>query len=151
MMPRLRRLLTGSAGPSSEDRIEQPSPLPGWRWGLLLAWFMRALALLWLMKGLSAWSVILGIWTPAVEGFEARETGYQAIIIYFAVVDLVAAVGLWLVSTWGGVMWLLAVMSYLIFSAFFPSVLSSNLVISGLFLILVVVYLAVSWLSARDE
>ena len=38
--------------------------------------------------------------------------GYQATIIYFAVIDLMAAVGLWMASTWGGVLWLLAVMSH---------------------------------------
>jgi hypothetical protein len=41
-------------------------------------------------------------------------------VIYFAVIDQVAAVGLWLTSVWGGVMWLLAIMSHLILGFFFP-------------------------------
>ena len=53
------------------------------------------LALLWIMKGLSAWAVILGIWTPSGH-FEIRSTGYQATIVYFALIDLIAAVGLWM-------------------------------------------------------
>ena len=69
---------------------------------------MRLLALLWIVKGLSAWAAILGRRTPGRPTFEARSPAARRRSIYFAVIDLVAAVGLWLASTWGGVMWLLA-------------------------------------------
>ena len=85
----------------------------------------RILALLWIMKGLSAWAVILGIWTP-IGHFESRSTGYQSTVIYFALIDLIAAIGLWMASTWGGIMWLLAVLSHLILAAFFPGIVSSG-------------------------
>ena len=32
----------------------------GLRWGVILTWFMRILSILWIIKGLSAWAVILG-------------------------------------------------------------------------------------------
>jgi len=131
------------------DRIEEaPSPAR-MRWGMVLTWFMRLLAILWIMKGLGAWAVILGVWSPGGL-FEARTTGYQASVIYFALVDLVAAVGLWMVSTWGGVMWLLAVMSHLILAAFFPRIVSGGAATPILFLFLLVTYLTVSWLAARE-
>ncbi|MGO4705404.1 DUF6163 family protein [Microvirga sp. 2MCAF38] len=120
------------------------------RWSFVLTWFMRILAILWIMKGLSAWAIILGVWTPAGL-FETRSTGYQATIVYFAVIDLVAAVGLWMASAWGGVMWLLAVMSQLILAAFFPRIVSTSplmLILSACF---VAAYLAISWLVAREE
>lgn len=133
------------------DRIEERAPAPtSMRWGFILTWFMRVLAIVWIMKGLSFWSVILGIWTPAGQ-FEARSTGYQATIIYFALIDLIAAVGLWMASTWGGIMWLLAVMSHLILAAFFPAIVSSGLLTIVFFLTLVAVYIAVSWLAAQEE
>src|SRR5918993_5435725 len=75
------------------DRIEErPAPQGFMRWSFVLTCFMRILAILWIMKGLSAWAVILGVWTP-IGQFEARSTGYQATIIYFALIDLIAAVG----------------------------------------------------------
>jgi uncharacterized membrane protein len=77
--------------------------------------------------------------------------GYQATIIYFALIDLIAAVGLWMASTWGGVLWLLAVMSHLILAAFFPGIVSGGFVTMSFFLTLIVVYLAISWLAAREE
>lgn len=130
-----------------EDRSQAQSSM---RWSFVLTWFMRVLAIIWIMKGLSSWAVILGIWTP-IGQFEARSTGYQATIIYFALIDLVAAVGLWMASTWGGIMWLLAVMSHLILAAFFPGIVSSGILTFLFFLTLVAVYIAVSWLAAREE
>jgi hypothetical protein len=133
------------------DRIEERAPAPAsMRWGFILTWFMRVLAIVWVMKGLSSWSVILGVWTP-IGQFEARSTGYQATIIYFALIDLIAAVGLWMASTWGGIMWLLAIMSHLILAAFFPSIVSSGILTIVFFLTLVAVYVAVSWLAAQEE
>lgn len=133
------------------DRIEErPAPSGVMRWSFVLTGFMRVLAILWIMKGLSAWAVILGIWTP-IGQFEARSTGYQATIIYFALIDLVAAVGLWMASPWGGIMWLLAVMSHLILAAFFPTIVSSGIMTVAFFLTLIAVYLGMSWLAAREN
>ena len=131
------------------DRIEE-RPAPAFvRWTVILTWFMRVIAILWIVKGLGAWATIVGALPDA--GFEGRSLGYQATLIYFAVIDLVAAVGLWMASTWGGVLWLLAVMSHLILAAFFPRIVSASPLTMALLLGLIVFYLVVSWLSAREE
>jgi hypothetical protein len=131
------------------DRIEERVDQRALRWTMILTWFMRLLAMLWILKGLTAWAVILGVFPPA--GLEGRGTGYQATIIYFAVIDLVAAVGLWMASTWGGVLWLLAVMSHIILAVFFPRIVSGGPITLGVFSALIGIYLIVSWLSAREE
>ena len=134
----------------ASDRIEVQQASPAaMRWSAALTWFMRILALVWIMKGLSAWAVIIGVWTP-IGHFEARPTGYQAIIIYFALIDLVAAVGLWMASSWGGIVWLLAIMSHLILAAFFPDIVAGGMPVMALSLALITVYLALSWLAARE-
>ncbi len=146
----------GSQGQSAADRDyisdrieERPASPAAKRWASILSWFMRLLALLWIMKGLSAWAVILGVWVP-IGNFEVRSTGYQATIIYFALIDLVAAVGLWMATSWGGIMWLLAIMSHLILAAFFPLIVAGGMPTTVVFLTLIIVYLAVSWLAARE-
>ncbi len=131
-------------------RAEEPGAVRAARWERVLIWYMRVLALLWIAKGLSAWALILGAGYP-VPPFEARSMGHQATVIYFAVIDPIASVGLWLASVWGGVMWLLAVMSHLILSFFFPAVVPSNVVSTAFFVAAMVGYLAVSWLAAFDE
>lgn len=127
-----------------EPRRQRP------RWTLALVWFMRLLALLWIAKGLSFWSVIVGAQNP-LPPFEARSLGFQATVIYFAVVDLIAAVGLWLVATWGGVLWLLAVMSHLILATFFPGIVPVNGALAGVYVALMASYLAISAMAARED
>jgi hypothetical protein len=135
---------------SEEEGLEgHPAPRAV-RWNFILVWFMRMLALMWIAKGLGYWAVILGA-DNAPTPFEARTTGFQATTIYFAIIDLVAAVGLWLTSTWGGVLWLLAVMSHLILTVFFPHIVTGGPVLIGLFVSFIVGYLLISWLAASDE
>ena len=147
---------SGGRGPldfakSLPDEGIRDNPAPrSVRWSLILIWFMRVVALLWITKGLAAWAALLGVGATAVP-FEARPTGYQATVIYFAVIDLAAAVGLWLTSTWGGVLWLLAVMSHLILAVFFPFYVPGGVVLIGLFSAFIVGYLTISWLAAGEE
>jgi hypothetical protein len=145
-----RDLPLASNDDALRDRSVEHMPDRQWRWDRVLVWYMRLLALLWIAKGLGSWALILGVGYP-IPAFEARLTGAQATVIYFAVIDQVAAVGLWLTSVWGGVMWLLAIMSHLILGFFFPSVVPSNVVSIMFFLGFILVYLIVSWLAAREE
>jgi hypothetical protein len=144
------RFVRGVADMADEDdRLLAAAPTKHLRWNRVLVWFMRIMALCWVAKGLIAWGGILGIsgGTP----FELRPTGYQATTIYFAVMDLVAGVGLWLTSTWGGVLWLLAVMSHLILAVFFPRFVANSALLISLFIVALMMYLTISWLAAVDE
>lgn len=136
--------------PADDDLLREAAPEGGLRWHTVLVWFVRILSLCWLVKGLSAWAIILGIASSATP-FEGASTGYQAVLIYFAVFDLVAAVGLWLTSNWGGVLWLLAVMSHLILAVFFPHFVSNSALVLSLFIFAITIYLIVSWLAAAEE
>jgi fatty acid desaturase len=134
----------------SEEGMDERPAARAVRWNFILVWFMRMLALIWIAKGLGYWAVILGA-DSAPMPFESRSTGFQATTIYFAIIDLVAAVGLWLTSTWGGVLWLLAVMSHLILTVFFPRIVTGGPILIGLFLSFIVTYLLISWLAASEE
>lgn len=120
------------------------------RWRLVLVWFLRLLSIFWLAKGLMAWMVIFGVAADAQPPFENRLLSFQAIIVYFAVIDLVAAVGLWLTSTWGGVLWLLATLSQLLLSFFFPRFVPLTSWMVGLYVALMAVYFLVTW-AAENE
>lgn len=118
---------------------------PGLRWNIVLVVFLRLVAMAWLGKGLLSWATIL------TGGIEGRATTIQAIVIYFALIDVIAGVGLWLTATWGGVLWVLAITSYLILGTFFPRVvvLSEFTLISHV--LLIAGYLTLSWLSAQER
>lgn len=120
------------------------------RWRSALVWFLRLLSAFWLAKGLLAWAVIFGLGAQADPPFEARLLSFQAIIVYFAVLDLVAAVGLWLTSTWGGVLWLLATLSQLLLGFFFPRFVPLTLWLVALYLALIALYFLLTW-AAENE
>ena len=149
MILRRQRRLEPAQDPDGEGLAERAPAPRVVRWDLVLTWFMRAVAILWVLKGVGAWAVILGV--QAQVPFEERSLGFQATMIYFAVIDPVAAVGLWLASAWGGVLWLLAVMSHLILAFFFPRVVTGGLLTTVLFSLLISAYFVVSWLSAKDD
>lgn len=120
------------------------------RWRLTLVWLLRLLSVFWMAKGLMAWAVIFGIGGEGQAPFESRLLSFQAITVYFAVIDLVAAVGLWLTSTWGGVLWLLAAISQLLLGFFFPRLLPITPWMAGSYIALIAAYFLASW-AAENE
>ena len=119
-------------------------------WERILVWFMRVMAFVWILKGLVAWMAIIGTPLPGIPGFSGLPTSAQATVVTFAVLDLVAAIGLWLTSTWGGVMWLLAVMTNVAIAMLRPGEIGTSPVLAGLQLALVVSYVTLSWLASRE-
>lgn len=128
--------------------VEERKPI--FRWDLALVWFMRLVGLVWVAKSLVYWAILLGV-MPGVAPFEEQPLQWQAIIVYFAVIDPVAAVGLWLTSTWGGVMWLLAAISCILAGILAPhAVVSAPILLAGVGA-LVGAYFLLSWYASRIE
>jgi hypothetical protein len=75
-------------------------------WSDALVWFMRAIAWIWVAKGLFNWGLALGAFSRFGD-FSQFSRPLQGSIVFFAAVDPLAAVGLWLAAPWGGVLWLL--------------------------------------------
>jgi len=87
--------------------------------------YMRVVALLLLVAGLARACQILGILTPDALTFENLEPAKRASAITLLLVDLFAAIGLWVGAAWGPVMWAVAlaveVTMYTLFSDLFGS------------------------------
>src|SRR5258708_14409769 len=84
--------------------------------------FLRVMAGVALWKGLCHWAVICGIRAPLRVGFDSYSTPYQVATVFFAVIDLVAGVGLWLAAPWGAVVWLTSVISMAAVELLFPQI-----------------------------
>jgi hypothetical protein len=122
-------------------------------WDRVLVWYMRIVALAWIAKGLHAWLIILGADPAGGPALDAMAWPRAGALVAFAVLDLVAGVGLWLTSTWGGVMWLLAVMTHIVVGllggpAALPVV---SEVVVGVESALVLAYVLLSWLASRED
>lgn len=88
------------------------------RWSLALTIFFRVVALLWIVEGLAQWRRIL---LPASGAFLDQSDATIAATIFFAVLDPIAAVGLWLIAPWGGVVWLLTLFAQIFVAAAKPA------------------------------
>ncbi|WP_342363053.1 DUF6163 family protein [Terrarubrum flagellatum] len=118
------------------------------RWTLQLSFFMRAVAAAWFVKGVTWWMDIFGF--DQAADFESKRAAVKAVTIGFGVMDLVAAVGMWLLSAWGGVMWLLAVTTEIVLTFVAPRVFTVTTTRIATLVALVVIYLFLSSLSARE-
>jgi hypothetical protein len=91
-------------------------------WTRRLVLFLRVMAGVSMIKGLYHWSRVCGIGVAPNDLYAYHSIAWQAATVFFAVIDLVAAVGLWLAAAWGAVIWLTAVASMLAVEIFFPQV-----------------------------
>jgi hypothetical protein len=124
---------------------------PKEKWAARLVVFLRVMAVVALLKGLYHWAVVCGIDAPSLAGFEAYTTPYQSATVFFAVIDLVAAVGLWLAAPWGAVVWLTSVISMAAVEALFPQIYGGQLWVVGIELALLGAYLWLALLAAREQ
>jgi hypothetical protein len=120
-------------------------------WTEYLVLFLRIMAVVSLIKGLYHWTQVCGIGVPADEGFETHTVAWQSATVFFAVLDLIAAVGLWLAAAWGAVVWLASVVSMAVVEVFFPQVFGGSLFIVLVEMTLLGVYLFLAIVSAREH
>jgi hypothetical protein len=121
-------------GESSLSAVEED------RAGLQLVVFMRLLAGLWVIQGLGQWGTILLPSQPFLDDGNSLRGGA---VIFFAIYDLVAAMGLWLAAPWGGVIWLLGACAQIVVTWGVPGSFSIFWAFANI--ILIVVYFVLTW------
>lgn len=131
----------------SSDRIEPDDNA----WTRRLVIFLRIMAVVSVAKGLYHWAQVTGFVGGEEEAFENQSMAWQTATIYFAVIELVAAVGLWLAAPWGAVVWLTTVVSMAVIELMFPGIYGGSLTVVGLEALMLAAYLALAWMSARER
>jgi hypothetical protein len=119
-------------------------------WTERLVVFLRVMAVAAMFKGLYHWAAVCGF-IGEEGGFEAHSQAWQATTVFFSVIDLVAAVGLWLVAPWGAVVWLTATVTMIMIQLFFDQVYGNNAVIVAASVLAILIYLILSLLAAREH
>jgi hypothetical protein len=127
---------------------EEQAPVTVWTDRLVM--FVRTMAVLSMIKGLYHWAVVCGFLGPE-GGFEIQPVPWQTATVYFAVIDLVAAVGLWLGAAWGAVVWLTAAVSMAAVEVFFPEVYGGRISVIVAEAVLLFGYLFLAVQSAREH
>ena len=130
-------------------RVDKPA-LSKMPWTGRFVLFLRVMAVLSLAKGLYHWAVVCGI-AGSAEGFEYQAIPWQTATVFFAVIDLIAAVGLWLAAVWGGVVWLTASVSMAAVEVFFPQVYGGRGWVVAVATVLLIVYIFLAIQAAREH
>ena len=121
------------------------------RWTRRLILFLRAMAAISMFKGLYHWAQVCGIGFGETLSFEYHSIAWQTATVFFAVIDLVAAIGLWLAAAWGAVIWLTSVASMLAVEIFFPQVFGGGWLTGALEGALLALYLWLALKSAQEH
>jgi hypothetical protein len=129
--------MASSPGKDMSDALGGPASQPGARMPLTMI-YMRLVALLLLLAGLARACQILGILVPDGLTFAELTAAKRASAVTLLLVDLFAAVGLWIGAAWGPVMWAVAlaveISMYTLFSDLFGSYPLRALVHAALFI-----------------
>jgi len=120
-----------------------------WSWSQRLVLFLRVMAGLALIKGLYHWSVVGGFIGEA--SFENYAVPYQTATVFFAVIDLVAAVGLWLAAPWGAVVWLTAMISMIAVEMIFPQIYGGRIWVMAAGLLCLCAYVVLALKAAGEQ
>ncbi len=120
-------------------------------WTGRLVLFLRMMAVVSIAKGLYHWAEVTGFVGGEDEAFQNQTLAWQASTVYFAVIELVAAVGLWLATPWGAVVWLITVVSMAVIELMFPAVYGGSLVVVTFEVLMLSAYLALAWMASRER
>jgi len=120
-------------------------------WTRRLVLFLRVMAMVSMAKGLYHWAEVTGFLGGGDEAFENQTLAWQASTVYFAVIELVAAVGLWLATPWGAVVWLITVVSMAVIELMFPSVYGGSVLVVAFEALMLAAYLALAWMASRER
>jgi uncharacterized protein DUF6163 len=136
-----------SVAAMSSDRIQRDENV----WTRRLVFFLRVMAVVSIAKGLYHWAQVTGFVGSEEEAFENQSMAWQTATVYFAVIELVAAVGLWLATPWGAVVWLTTVVSMAVIELMFPNIYGGSLMVVAFEALMLAGYLALAWMAARER
>jgi Family of unknown function (DUF6163) len=127
----------------AEDNLDETHH----RWSLTLVIFMRLVAVLWLAQGLVQWQIILSNTVP----FDALPPMHMGMVIFFAVFNLIAAVGLWMTTPWGGVLWIIATAAHGLSTLALPAFQTGGRIVLAVDVALVLAYFVIHWYASQER
>ncbi|MEJ8573697.1 DUF6163 family protein [Microbaculum marinum] len=114
----------------------------------ILLWYLRSLAVFYFAAGLLHWSRIIGVLGP---GFETMPVHMQIATVYFALLQVVASVGLWCGAAWGVAAWLFCAVAELVMHLGFSDLFGSAWLTVLFHFVTIFVYVGLAWWTGTPE
>ncbi|WP_291748076.1 DUF6163 family protein [Bauldia sp.] len=136
---------------SATEKDQSPPPSLAERLPVIMSIYGRILAGVMMLLGLYQWAIIVGVAAGPGGMFETMSTPWKLATMHLAVVDLVAAVGLWQRVAWGNVVWIYAALAQIAMHTVFVGTYGSEIPIVAFHTVTLVVYLALYMIERRAE
>ena len=107
----------------NDDQLKNTKPSLA---SITFVWFNRLIALLCLLSGVSYWVALIGFNEGAFGRFDLMPIHWQVAATSLAVLLPVAAVGLWMVVSWGPVIWAAAAIGEIVMYVGFPQLFGTK-------------------------
>jgi len=120
-------------------------------WRVILIWYMRILAIHLIGAGIIHWARIVGFTQWRGLWFWDMPIEWQTVTAFFAVIDLVAAIGLWLGVSWGVVIWLFRVLTQSVMHTVFSETYGQRPWEISFFLTTVAIYFILVFFTERER
>lgn len=117
---------------------------------LALVIAVRVLSVVFIVSGLKRWGIILGPLAPD-GSFANLPTELAVATIFFSVADLVAAVGLWLLASWGTVVWLITALTEVVLHSLFRDLFGFDPFLISFHVTSVFIYALLTYLYERSR
>lgn len=133
---------------SSEDLLHDETPQRN-RFEALLSQYVIGLSVVMMLMGLRQWAVILGIIPGGGGPFEDMSTAWAVVTVHIAIVDVVAAVGLWNQAAWGKVLWIYAAVFEIVIHSLFTGTFGTDWALIGFHFLTLVVFVLLTLMARR--
>lgn len=134
-----------------DNEVTQLPSEPDNPYDLALTVYLRGISAMLLLLGLRHWLYIAGVFQDPGWSFETMSTPWQLVTIHLAVVDLVAAVGLWMRVAWGNVIWIYVALFEVAMHTVFADTFGLDLLIVAFHILSLLIFVALLVMSRRHE
>lgn len=133
---------------ASRRVVLQPSTIE-----VIFAWLQRVIAGYCLLFGILYWIRLIGVYPGQLWRFDLMPVHWQVAAVVLAVFFPFAAAGLWMLASWGPVIWFICALTECVMYAGFPDlfgrrplIVASHLAVALLYL----VFRVVIWIQKRQ-
>ncbi|BCP53347.1 hypothetical protein K32_19640 [Kaistia sp. 32K] len=134
-----------------DNEVTQLPSEPDNPYDLALTVYLRGIAAILLLLGLRHWLYIAGVFQDPGWSFETMSTPWKLVTIHLAVVDLVAAVGLWMRVAWGNVIWVYVAFFEIAIHTVFAETYGLDLLVVAFHVVTLLIFVALLVMSRRHE
>ena len=134
-----------------DNEVTQLPSEPDNPYEMALDVYLRGVAAILLLLGLRQWLYLAGVFQDDGWSLETMSNAWRFATINLAVVDLVAAVGLWMRVAWGNVIWVYVALFEVAMHTVFADTFGLDLLIVSFHILSLLVFVGLLIMSRRHE